>query len=112
MFYFIFALCTWSFLKPLKYIGSSNISIGIMFMSVKLINPIINALNINKVIKDILPTIINPLFISGIICLGSGILFITIFYIINGILKKKEKQEEPATVVNQKAEEVKEKVDL
>lgn len=90
IFYFLFALFTWSFLKPLKYIGSANITTGLMFMSIKLISPIVNSLKINNVIKEILPTVINPLFISGIICFLSGILLMIIYYVINKIIKKKE----------------------
>ena len=94
VFYFLFVLFTWSFIKPLKYMGSINITTGLMFMSIKFISPLVNLLNINKIIKDIIPTVINPLFISGIVCLISGIIMMIIYYIINRIIKnKKEKLE-------------------
>jgi len=95
IFYFLFALFTWNFLKPLKYIGSANITTGLMFMSIKLISPIVNSLKIDNVIKEILPTVINPLFISGIICFVSGILLMIIYYVINKIIKKKDKETSP-----------------
>lgn len=104
-FYFIFALCTWSFIKPLKFIGSVNITVGIMFMSIKLISPIINSLNINNMIKEVLPVIIDPLFISGIVSLSFGILLLIIYELINMISKKKNKE-----VVHETKEEVVEEI--
>lgn len=108
LFYFIFALCTWSFIKPLKYIGSVNVTVGIMFMSIKLISPLINSLNINNMIKEVLPVIIDPLFISGIVSLSSGILLLVIYAIINMIIKKRTKEVVPE--VKEVVEEIK-KVD-
>lgn len=103
IFYFLFALFTWSFLKPLKYIGSVNITTGLMFMSIKLLSTIINSFNINNIIKDILPTIINPLFTSGLISLISGIIMMLIYYIVNKIIKnKKEKVEQEPKLIEEK----------
>jgi hypothetical protein len=71
-------------------------------MSVKLISPIVNTLNINNIIKDILPTVINPLFVNGIVSLSFGLVLIIIYTIINMISKKKEKKEQEPKLVEEK----------
>ncbi len=95
--YLIEALFTWSFIKPLKYLGIPIIIVGI----VSLILKVILMLGVDTLFKDKL-AFIKPFFDNsenlfikyGIICIAVGIVMIIIYVIINKILKSKASDNE------------------
>ena len=91
LFYLVISLFTWSFIKPLKYLGISNIIVGILIIIIRfLLNSIINIAlpDYIKIFDIILPTIVKPLLISGIICIIIGIIMLIINYLINKYKRK------------------------
>lgn len=84
--YLLISLLTCSFIKPLKYLGIPTIIVGVLliifrFTSTGIINMIVDEeLNI---IKIILPNLLKPMLINGIICLLVGILMIVGYKLIN-----------------------------
>ena len=89
-FYLLISLLTWSFIKPLKYLGISNIVVGIVIIIIRLLlNSITNLIpEYIKIFEIILPTIVKPLLISGIICIIIGIIMLIINYLINKYKRK------------------------
>ena len=90
LFYLLISLCTWSFIKPLKYLGISNIVVGIVIIIIRfLLNSIISLLpDYIKIFEIILPSIVKPLLLSGILCSCIGIFMLIINYLINKYRKK------------------------
>lgn len=82
-FYSIIGLLTWSLIKPLKYMGISNIIVGIMLIILRLLPYSISVLIGNNLLERILPEIIKPIFISGICVLVLGILMILLYKFID-----------------------------
>lgn len=89
--YLIISLLTWSFIKPLKYLGISNIVVGIIVVMIRfLLNFIGNFVpDYIKLIEVILPSILKPLLMTGIICVIVGIILLIINYLINKYKIKK-----------------------
>ena len=90
IFYSLIGLLTWSFIKPLMYMGVINTIVGMIFSSLRFLPYSIGLLIGNKLLEHALPSIIKPLFINGIIYLVSGILMIITYKIIEKVKKKKE----------------------
>ena len=91
VFYLLISLLTWDFKKPLFYLGISNVVVGIVVIIIRfLLNGVTNFIpSYITFVDDILPTVLKPLLISGIVCLGIGILMIIIYYVILKIKNKK-----------------------
>ena len=84
-FYLLISLCTWSFIKPLKYLGISNMVVGIVVIIIRFsLNLLIGFIpDYIKIFEIILPSIVKPLLYSGIICILVGIFMLIINYLIN-----------------------------
>lgn len=89
--YLLYALFSWSFVKPCKYIGICSIIVGILLLIIKFGNSFV----IDAVLSDItipsslLGTVFKPFLIMGIIyiLLGIALLVVQNFY-----YKKKSKK--------------------
>lgn len=88
--YLLISLLTWSFIKPLKYLGIPTMISGMLLIVIRLLaRTIINLFDLKiNFINNLLPVILKPLLIYGIICTIIGILMIITYKIINK--KKKE----------------------
>ena len=93
-FYLMISFFTWSLLKPLQYLGISNIVIGIVIIIIRLLLNAITTLlpDYIKIVETILPTALKPLLISGMLCITFGIIMIVVYYLINKY-KNKNKEE-------------------
>ena len=89
LFYLLISLMTWSFLKPLKYLGIPTIIAGSLFISIRFISSfIINLIPNMSIMKYILPGMLKPILIMGICLLIFGILMFVIYILINKYAKK------------------------
>lgn len=91
LMYLLISLLTWSFIKPLKYLGVPTILVGILLIVIKLLSRVIaNGFGLESGIINLLPLILKPLLIYGIVCTCIGILMIVLYRIINKKQKNKE----------------------
>ena len=92
LMYLLISLLTWSFIKPLKYLGIPTVLVGILLIIVRLSSSIIlNFTNIETgLITALLPLVLKPLVIYGIVCTLFGILMIVAYIIITKNLKNKK----------------------
>lgn len=90
--YLIISLLTWSFLKPLKYLGIPTLCVGILFIFARFFSTImIDLLNIKiNIIKTLLPSMLSPVLINGILCTVLGLIMIIVYAVINKRIKSKE----------------------
>lgn len=91
VFYLLVSLLTWSFIKPLKYLGIPTIIVGILFIIIRFVpNALLTLVDENiNFIKGLLPSILKPVLINGLVCLIVGVLMIVGYTLINK--NKKEK---------------------
>lgn len=91
VFYLFVSLLTWSFLKPLKYLGIPTMMAGSLFISIRFVPSIIISLIPNmSIMKYILPSMLKPILIMGISLLIIGILMFIIYILINKYDKSKK----------------------
>lgn len=89
----IIGLLTWSFYKPLLYLGIPTLCNGILF---SLLYPLLNILskNIDIVfLQNIINTFSKSFLNTGLICVGCSIFSIIVYSIINNKVKKKKLEE-------------------
>ena len=100
--YLLISLLTWSLLKPLKYLGIPTIVTGVLFLIVRLLSSVIVGLFSIEfpVIKVVLPSILKPVLISGLLCMIIGIVMIVLYVVINNHLKNKNQSTEQPIVTN------------
>lgn len=89
--YIIVGLLTWSFIKPLKYLGIPTICVGSLFLFIRLFAGIASEILGERIsaIGIILPAVLKPVLLNGIICLTLGIAMIITYVIITKTMKKK-----------------------
>lgn len=92
--YLFISLLTWSFLKPLKYVGIPTALVGLLFLIIRMSLSSVLGFFVEgeSIIKVILPSMLRPILINGLICLGLGVLMVVIYIIINN--KRRNKNEE------------------
>ena len=92
--YILISFFTWSFIKPLKYLGISNIVVGVIVIIIRFLLNIIDVFvpDYIKIVEIVLPTIVKPLIVSGIVAIISGILMLVVNYLINKYKEKNNKQ--------------------
>lgn len=78
--YLILALLTWSFIKPLKYLGIPMIIVGIILLIIRSFSSTILKVIAFLIIipKSIISIIFMPILIMGLIYIALGICFIYI----------------------------------
>ena len=83
--YLIISFFTWSFIKPLKYLGIPTLISGIVFTIIRFIpNAFINLIEAEySFIKIILPSMLKPILINGILCILTGVVMIVLYSLIN-----------------------------
>lgn len=93
--YLLISLLTWSFIKSLKYLGISNIIVGIVVIVIRfLLNFITNILpDYINIAEVVLPTIVKPLLLSGISLIIVGIIMLIINYLIIKYKLKNKKED-------------------
>ncbi|HOP65541.1 MAG TPA: hypothetical protein PLX66_00735 [Bacilli bacterium] len=94
-FFFLIALFTWSLYKPFIWLGIPTIIVGVILSIVGsfkyLITAAIEELNSYKVIvENLVSPLLGKLMINGLIVLGSGILMVVIYTLINNYKHEKE----------------------
>lgn len=91
IFYLLISLLTWDIIKPLKYLGISNIVVGVIIIIIRFIlNEVVTLVpDYIKFVETILPTILKPILISGILCILFGIIMILAYSLINKYKIKK-----------------------
>lgn len=91
--YLLISLLTWSFIKPLKYLGIPTILVGVLLIIVRFTsNIIITLINSDELnmIKVILPNLLKPMLINGIICVLIGIGMVVGYSLINKRIENKD----------------------
>lgn len=93
--YLLLCLMTWSFYKPLKYLGIPVIGTGTILLIIRFLPSIIlNFFNFDaKIIKTLLPSLLKPVLIKGILCIVIGTGMIVIYGFINKKIKKNDSQQ-------------------
>jgi len=91
--FIIIGLLTWSFHKPLLYLGIPTLCNGVLF---SLFYPLLNI--ISKIVditflQNLITTLSKSALNTGLICLGCGIVSIIVYSIINNKIKKKKLEE-------------------
>lgn len=88
--YLLISLLTWSFIKPLKYLGIPTCFVGVFFLIIRLSSSLV--LNIFEekanIIKILLPSMLKPILFNGIIALLIGVLMIILYVVVNNNRKK------------------------
>lgn len=92
--YLLISLLTWSFIKPLKYLGIPTLLVGLLLVVIRLASSfILDFVNIDiAVVNNILPIIIKPLLTNGIMCSSIAILMLLLYSLLN---KKERNTDEP-----------------
>ena len=86
-FYLILSLITWSFIKPLKFLGIPSIIAGLMMIATYFVIGIV-PLPLSDTMLKVIDASIKPVFNIGLVCLGIGILMIILPKMIEIVLKK------------------------
>ena len=78
--YLLFALFTWNFIKPCKYIGVSSIVVGCLLLVIRFANSFVLDLVVPDISipNSVLSTVFKPLLIMGIIYIFVGIALIVL----------------------------------
>ena len=90
-FYLIVGLLTWSFIKPLKYLGIPTIIAGIFTIILRFILPVIARIMFSDVmiISKVLPALLGPLLETGVVVFVIGIIMLVTNYFITRKLENK-----------------------
>lgn len=93
--YLFISLLTWSFIKPLKYVGIPTLIVGLLFISIRassnvLVNIFVEGDNL---INTLMPSLLKPILINGLICFLVGLGMIVGYIFINKKTKNKEVEE-------------------
>lgn len=85
LMYLLISLLTWNFIKPLKYLGIPTTLVGLLLIIIRLLSSsIISKIDADiELIIGLLPLILKPILINGIIFMIIGILMIVWYSIIN-----------------------------
>lgn len=95
LMYLLISLLTWSFKKPLKYLGIPTIGVGVVFIIIRFLSVVIVGLVDDKMafVRLLLPSMLSPMLLNGILCTVIGIAMIVVYKLLN----KKDKKEEITT---------------
>lgn len=87
-FYLILSLITWSFKRPLKFLGIPSIITGLIMIIAYFIIKIL-PLPLSDGMITILTSGIKPVFNIGLVCFLMGIIMLILLQVINLLLNKK-----------------------
>lgn len=106
--YFFLALLTWSFSKPMNFMGIPTLIIGVLFLLLRfgsgLIISLLGDVEILSFIEQF-SIILKPALITGISCLVIGLLLIVLYSNISSIKSKNSNDEPNFDIENEKSPE-------
>lgn len=111
--YLLVAFFTWSFKKPLKYLGIPTIIVGFLFIIMRFATTFFTRFIPDSFgfFKNLIPTLFKPMLIDGIICFVIGILMVVGYCLINkkrvtetSLPVEEEKEESTESVVEKNIE--------
>ncbi len=94
--FLLVALFTWSFYKPLMWLGVPTVMVGLLTASIGSTKLLMNNITIEElgtyqtIFENLVGPILNNLLIYGLIILGKGIIMIVLYSIIDKHYHKKE----------------------